>query len=70
MEERIASKKREQEHNKDEMGTRRKKLKHEVIKEDWGEQTCTEDTTPPGSSKADMEPTVGKGVTAADKGAA
>ena len=49
---------------------KRKRLEYEVINEDWGEQTWTEDTTPSGSSKDEMEPTADKGATAANKGAA
>ena len=70
MEEKIASRKREQEQNKEDQGATRKKLKYELIREDWGEQTCIDNSTPPGSSKASKEPTTDKGATVANKGAA
>ena len=57
LEGRVASKKREQEQNKDDKGANKKRrIKHEVISEDWGEQTQVGDTKPPGSSEANKEP--------------
>ena len=71
MEGRVASKKREQEQNKDDKGANKKRrIKHEVISEDWGEQTQVGDTTPPGSSEANKEPPTCEGAIADNKGAA
>ena len=65
----MESKKREKEYNKENKGANKIQLKHDIIKEDWGEHTMIEDIMTPGMSMVYKEPTAIKGSTTVGEGA-